>query len=177
MSFLNFAGRPHCDILLNNMCEVFNKQLVNGRDVPIITSLEFVMEYLMKRIVNVQILIQKSNGPLTPAATALFKQIEIEVKANNVEFFLIFLFCLYLVLLMKYFVMKFEGNMEWWTQAWGVKGPWDDQVVVDVQKRTCSCRKWELRGMLCKHALATIWEMDVNNMEVGTPESWVHRAY
>ena len=31
--------------------------------------------------------------------------------------------------------------------------------------------------MLCKHALATTWEMAANNMEVGTPESWVHPAH
>lgn len=60
---------------------------------------------------------------------------------------------------------------------YGVKGPWDDQVVVDMQEKTCSCRKWELTGMVCKHALATIWEMAANNMQVGTPESWVHPAH
>lgn len=50
------------------------------------------MEYLMKRIVNVQKVIEKSNGPLTPAATALFKKIEIKAKAYRVKYFLIFLF-------------------------------------------------------------------------------------
>nr|GEX57671.1 CDPK-related kinase 3 [Tanacetum cinerariifolium] len=48
------SGKAHCDVLLNNMCEVFNRQLVDGRDKPIITCLKFIREYLMKRIVNVQ---------------------------------------------------------------------------------------------------------------------------
>lgn len=96
MSVLNFAGRSHCDVLLNNMCEVFNRHLLNGRDVPIITCLEFVIEYLMKRIVNVQKVIQKSNGPLTPAATVLFKQIESEAKSYRVNYFLIPYFVYYL---------------------------------------------------------------------------------
>ncbi|KAJ0938978.1 putative transposase, mutator type, MULE transposase domain-containing protein [Helianthus annuus] len=32
-----FSGRPKCDILLNNICEVFNRQLIHARDKPIIT--------------------------------------------------------------------------------------------------------------------------------------------
>ncbi|GKE14429.1 mutator type transposase, partial [Tanacetum coccineum] len=64
-----------CDVLLNNMCEVLNKQLVDAKDKPIITCLEFTREYLMKRIVNVQKVISKSDGPLTPNAAKLFKTI------------------------------------------------------------------------------------------------------
>ncbi|KAJ9543460.1 hypothetical protein OSB04_023167 [Centaurea solstitialis] len=45
----HFTGRAKCDVLLNNMCEVFNKQLVDGRDKPIITALEYIREYLMRR--------------------------------------------------------------------------------------------------------------------------------
>nr|GEV22274.1 transposase, mutator type [Tanacetum cinerariifolium] len=62
----------HCDVLLNNMCEVFNRPLVDGRDKPIITCLEFIRECLMKRIVNVQKVISESDGPLTPNATKVF---------------------------------------------------------------------------------------------------------
>ncbi|GJX37907.1 mutator type transposase [Tanacetum coccineum] len=41
--------RAKSDVLLNNMCEVFNGKLVGGRDKPIISTLEFAREYLMKR--------------------------------------------------------------------------------------------------------------------------------
>ncbi|GKE87517.1 hypothetical protein Tco_1564992 [Tanacetum coccineum] len=58
----HFSGRPHCDVLLNNMCEVLNRQLLKGRDKPIVTCLEFIREYLMKRIVIVQGIIDKSTG-------------------------------------------------------------------------------------------------------------------
>nr|GEY21833.1 hypothetical protein [Tanacetum cinerariifolium] len=53
-SYILIAARPHCDVLLNNMCEVLNRQLLDGRDKPIITCLEFIREYLMKRIVIVE---------------------------------------------------------------------------------------------------------------------------
>ncbi|GJS45944.1 putative reverse transcriptase domain-containing protein [Tanacetum coccineum] len=72
----HFSGRPHCDVLLNNMCEVLNRQLLKGRDKPIVTCLEFIREYLMKRIVIVQGIIDKSTGPLTPNATKLFNLIK-----------------------------------------------------------------------------------------------------
>nr|GEW35381.1 transposase, mutator type [Tanacetum cinerariifolium] len=69
-------GRAHCDLLINNVCEVFNRQLLDARDSPIITALEFVREYLMKRIVIVQKVIQKCDGPLTPAVAKLFAKIK-----------------------------------------------------------------------------------------------------
>ncbi|GJV13633.1 mutator type transposase [Tanacetum coccineum] len=46
----HFLGRAKCDLLINNICEVFNRQLVDGRDQPIITcSVNISEEYLLKR--------------------------------------------------------------------------------------------------------------------------------
>lgn len=45
-----FTGRAHTDCLLNNLCEVFNFKLEDGRDKPIITCLEYIRHYLMKRL-------------------------------------------------------------------------------------------------------------------------------
>ncbi|GJV88076.1 mutator type transposase [Tanacetum coccineum] len=81
----HFSGRAHCDVLLNNMCEVLNRQLVDGRDKPIITCLEFIREYLMKRIVNVQKVICKSDGPLTPNATKVLNKIIKEAGQLKIE--------------------------------------------------------------------------------------------
>ncbi|GKB10090.1 hypothetical protein Tco_0844013 [Tanacetum coccineum] len=76
----HFSGSANCDVLLNNLWEVFNRQLMDGREVPIIICLEFVREYLMKRIVNVK----KSPGPLTPAAIKLFEAIKYKVAFYTV---------------------------------------------------------------------------------------------
>ena len=64
-------------MLLNNMCEVLNGMLVLGRDKRIITLLEFIREYCMKRIVNVHKSIDKCPGPLTPTATNIMSKIKI----------------------------------------------------------------------------------------------------
>ncbi|GJR95621.1 hypothetical protein Tco_0267795 [Tanacetum coccineum] len=37
-----FSGRAKCDLLLNNIYEVFNRQLVDGKDQPIINCLEYI---------------------------------------------------------------------------------------------------------------------------------------
>ncbi|GJY45952.1 hypothetical protein Tco_0435015, partial [Tanacetum coccineum] len=72
----HFSGRAKYVLLLNNIYEVFNRQLVDGRDQPIITCLEYIREYLMKRIVVVQKVMAKTVGPLTPSVTKLFDAIK-----------------------------------------------------------------------------------------------------
>ncbi|GJR86988.1 RNA-directed DNA polymerase, eukaryota [Tanacetum coccineum] len=52
------------------------RQLLEARDSPVITALEYVREYLMKRIVIVQKVIEKSQGPLTPTVTKIFNAIK-----------------------------------------------------------------------------------------------------
>ena len=138
-------------MLLNNICEVFNAKLLDGRDRPIINTLEYVRDYMLKRIVLVREVIEKSPGPLTPTATKLFQSIK--DQAN------------------EYTAQWNGGNL------YGVTGPWGSQHVVDTLHRTCSCRKWELTGIPCKHAVATIWNMAANRVEVGLPETWVHPCY
>nr|KAJ0194909.1 hypothetical protein LSAT_V11C700343460 [Lactuca sativa] len=130
----HLTGRAHSDVILNKLCETFNGKLNEGRDKPIITSLEFIREYLMKKIVNVEKAIGKCIVPLTPKTISVF--------------------C---------------GNGKY-----QVSGPWMDQCAVDVVQQTCSCTKWELIGMPCKHVVATIWEIRKNSKDVGIPETWVH---
>ncbi|GJR40745.1 mutator type transposase [Tanacetum coccineum] len=56
-------------------------------------------------------------------------------------------------------------------------GPHGDKCVVNITLRSCACRKWEITGMPCKHAVASIWDMANNGLEPGIPESWVHESY
>ncbi|KAJ9564785.1 hypothetical protein OSB04_000751 [Centaurea solstitialis] len=80
----NFIGRAHSDVVLNNMREVFNRQLIDGRDKPIIMCLEYIREYLMKRIVNVKKVIEKSEGILTPTSTKLMDEVESQASGYTV---------------------------------------------------------------------------------------------
>ncbi|KAL6499420.1 hypothetical protein OROHE_026083 [Orobanche hederae] len=147
----HFTGRAHCDALLNNLCESFNSKLDEGRDTPIITCLEFIREYIMKKIVIVDKAILKATGPLTPTATKTLEKLKSE--ANEY----IAIFC-------------GDGKYQ-------ISGPWQDQCIVDMGNQSCTCKKWELTGMPCKHAIAAIWDMRRNNRKVGIPETFVHPCY
>lgn len=51
------------------------------------------------------------------------------------------------------------------------------QCVVNMDLKTCSCRKWDLTGMPCEHAVAAIRDMSKNDISVGEPENWVSEVY
>ena len=84
----------------------------------------------MKRIVNVEKEIDKATGPLTPTATKLLQKIKYQAEE---------------------YTASFCGNGKY-----QVSGPWQDQCVVNVNQRTCSCKKWEITGMSSKHVAYAI---------------------
>ncbi|XP_076924322.1 uncharacterized protein LOC143586727 [Bidens hawaiensis] len=146
----HFSGRVLSDMLLNNLCESFNKQLVGARDKPIITCLEYIREYMTMRIVTVKKMQATAMGPLTLQATKAWD--EIQTKASKLT------------------VMMVDDV------TYQVKSL-RSQCVVNVGDRTCTCRRWDLTGMPCKHAVAALYNMIENNMYVGPLEKWVDEAY
>ncbi|XP_076952253.1 uncharacterized protein LOC143625887 [Bidens hawaiensis] len=130
-----FSVRPKCDALLNNLCEVLNRQLILARDKPIITCIEYIREYMMKRMVVVHKTIAKCQGPLAPVATTIYEKIKNEAN-------------LYTVI--------WNGNTKY-----QITGPVNEKAV-DMEQRTCLCRIWELMGMPCRHAVACIYNMTMN---------------
>ncbi|GJU21168.1 crooked neck-like protein 1 [Tanacetum coccineum] len=146
-----YPSRAKSDLLLNNICEVFNGKIVGGRDKPVIALLEYIREYCMKRIVNVQGVIDKCTGPLTHTATRIMKSIKKEAH-----------------------LMKVQWNG---ANKYQVSGLLGDQCVMDVVSMTCSCRKWKLTGIPCKHAVAACWNMALNYRAAPPPETWVNPCY
>ncbi|KAL8511623.1 hypothetical protein ACS0TY_018142 [Phlomoides rotata] len=62
-----FSERSKCDMLLNNVCEAFNSNILFARDKAVITMLEWLREYLMKRLQkNRDIALVKWKGQLCP---------------------------------------------------------------------------------------------------------------
>lgn len=47
-----FSDFPKCDILLNNNCEVFNKHILEARELPVLSMLERIKGQLMTRYYN-----------------------------------------------------------------------------------------------------------------------------
>ena len=105
----------------------------------------------MKRIVVVQQIIEKSVGQLTPSVQAMFDAIKKEATDCVVE----------------------------WIEAslYKVSVPNEDHCVVNMDRKECGFRKWELTGIPCKHVVAAINYMNEDGRAVGIPEEWVHAAY
>ena len=62
-----FSEFPKCDILLNNSCEVFNKYILEARELPILSMITKIKEQLMTRIYNKQKdVMEKWPGPVCP---------------------------------------------------------------------------------------------------------------
>nr|GEZ62541.1 hypothetical protein [Tanacetum cinerariifolium] len=81
----HFSGRAKYDLLLNNIYEVFNGKIVGGRNKPMITLLEYIKEYCMKRIMNIQGVIDKCTGPLTYTSTRIMESIKKEAHLMKVQ--------------------------------------------------------------------------------------------
>ncbi|XP_023756569.1 uncharacterized protein LOC111905124 [Lactuca sativa] len=144
-------SRAGSDILLNNLCEVFNIKLIHGRNKPIISCLEYIRQYLMKRICNVKKVMSKAPGPLTPTTSKLLernREASVQYRA------------------------RWNG-----TAKYEVYGPWHDHHVVNMTNMSCTCRKWELNGIPCKHVIATIHEMVDSGDKVGELYTYVNKVY
>ncbi|KAL0398119.1 UNVERIFIED_CONTAM: hypothetical protein Sradi_2155200 [Sesamum radiatum] len=142
----HFTEHPKCDMLLNNVCESFNANILNARDKPILTMLEWIREYLMKRLQeNRDRAAKKWKGTICPKIKKLVQKHAdkigdcIPIKAND----------------RHYQISCYDGS----------------QFSVDLEKRTCTCRIWQLTGIPCKHACSAIFNQNL------MPEDMVHPYY
>ncbi|XP_031116762.1 uncharacterized protein LOC116020425 [Ipomoea triloba] len=143
----HFSTNTRCDMLVNNICESWNSKLLDARDKPIIDCLEVIMKQLMARFYDQR---QKATEWKTLICPTIVKKLKpIEKEAAG-----------YLATQCDHF--KFEVG-----QLYG------DQQEVDLERKECSCRKWQLTGIPCKHALCAIWK----KYGKGAVFDYVHPCY
>ncbi|KAK9066298.1 hypothetical protein SSX86_013619 [Deinandra increscens subsp. villosa] len=150
LDLILLVSRAISDVLLNNMCEVFNGKISEGRDKPIISALEYIREYLMRRIVIVLKHIERSEGLLTPTISKMFEQIKKD--ASN-------------------YLVSWNGD-----DQYQVSSP-HEQVVVNLAEKCCACRRWEITGIPCRHVVAAIWEKTYQKDDVSQLLKWVNPIY
>src|SRR6185437_7982407 len=61
-----FSEFPKCDVLLNNSCEVFNKYILETREMPILSMLQRIKQQLMTRYYSKQLEAVKFVGTICP---------------------------------------------------------------------------------------------------------------
>lgn len=124
-----FKELPKSDLLLNNTCEVFNKYILDAREMPIRSMLDKINNQLMTRYYNKNLESDEWCGIICPKIRKkLDKQVEM---SNN---------CLAMPVLKGVFQVK------------GLTGDY----LVDINKDECECGSWQLRGIPCRHACSVL---------------------
>nr|GFA59665.1 hypothetical protein [Tanacetum cinerariifolium] len=104
-------------------------------------------EYCMKRIMNVQGVIDKCTSPLTHTATIIMESIKKDAHLIKVQ----------------------------WNGAnkYQVSGSIGDRYVLDVVSITCLSKKWELTWIPYKHDVVACWNMALNDWAAPPSKTWV----
>lgn len=123
-----FSTYSKCDILLNDSCEVFNKYILEAREMPVLTMLEQIKSQLMTRhYTKEQEVGDKWQGRICP---------KIRKKLNkNIEW-------------ANTCYAQPAGKGIFQVQVM------DRQYIVDIVAKQCDCRRWDLTSIPCSHAIS-----------------------
>ena len=116
----HFTPRALTDCLVNNLSESFNAMILKSRDKPILAMLEWIRVRLMTRLYTKKEGIQKYAGKLCPSIQDRLEKLKVESKPFSATPAGSFLY---------------EVGSQY------------ERHVVDLVKKTCSCRSWDLNGI------------------------------
>ncbi|XP_058763696.1 uncharacterized protein LOC131637121 [Vicia villosa] len=131
----HFKTFSKCDIQVNNMCEAFNRVILEHRDKPIITLLEGIKHYITKRITKQKTLLQDYEGVICP-------RIQLLIENNKQE--------------AQNWTPSWHGDDD--LSIFGATNG-VETYCVNLKNESCSCRKWELSGIPCSHVVSCIWSI------------------
>ncbi|KAL2898953.1 EF-hand calcium-binding domain-containing protein 5, partial [Bienertia sinuspersici] len=118
------------DVITNNMAETFNGYIINARNKHLIYMLEDIRVALMQRLVQKREEMEKCTSALCPRLQQkLEKEKEEAAKCT--------------VLPSTSTLFQVNHNL--------------DSLTVDLKARTCTCRKWDMCGVPCCHAIAAVF--------------------
>ncbi|KAL2894817.1 Antiviral helicase SKI2 [Bienertia sinuspersici] len=133
-----------CDVVTSNMAETFNGYIIQARTKHLIYMLEDIRCALMQRLVVKRLEMEKSNVKVCPRIQAKLEKHKEEAA--------------------ECYVMPSSESL------FGVSHKLD-KLIVNLEDKTCTCRKWNLTGIPCSHAIACIFFMHQE------AETYVHPYY
>ncbi|XP_074362497.1 uncharacterized protein LOC141702785 [Apium graveolens] len=146
----HFRNDSKCDILLNNMCETFNRCILRAREQGVLVMLEMIREYLMRRLQNKRDEIE-GWGPnkLTPKTLKLLDKYKKWSKGCY---------------------STYAGYNEFEVTTVN-----ESKYAVHIGDRTCGCRRWDLSGIPCHHGISCINRLGKNMEDYVDPVYSVER--
>ncbi|XP_038679355.1 uncharacterized protein LOC119980639 [Tripterygium wilfordii] len=135
------------DVIVNNMSESFNGKILQIRGKPIISVLEDLRADVMDRHIRLRINMERREGKLMP-----------EVRDRLIKEFKKSIF----------WTAKWSGDSE---QSVFQVSKKTEQYIVNVNQASCTCRRWDLSGIPCTHAVAAIGWLHKD------PSDYVLQAY
>uniref|UniRef100_A0A8R7R5Z4 SWIM-type domain-containing protein n=1 Tax=Triticum urartu TaxID=4572 RepID=A0A8R7R5Z4_TRIUA len=127
-----FKLGSNCDSVDNNICESFNKWIVQARYMPIITMLEAIQCKVMVRIQDMRTQLDKWAASVTICPN-ITKKLKKSINQSS------------------YCHAIWNGN-----DSYEVKLR-EHRFTVKLEERTCTYRYWKLSGLPCSHAIACIY--------------------
>jgi hypothetical protein len=124
-----FIGNAKSDALLNNMCECFNSKIIEARQKPIISLVEDIRLYLVRRFQYNREGILKIQSELYPKIRK--KVFKLKQGSNKWE-------------------VAWAGEL-----LFEVKD-FFESFIVDLNEKSCTCQRWKLTGIPCSHAITCI---------------------
>ncbi|XP_061352957.1 uncharacterized protein LOC133297778 [Gastrolobium bilobum] len=140
-----FSHWPKCDNITNNMEEIWNVKIVGYRSKPIITLLEELRCYIMRRMAAHQRVLGTIRGKIPPAQQKKLDQRKV---------------------LRNSWTPTWTGNLQ--EDMYEVSGR-GERVGVNLTTHTCACNAWQLIGLPCEHAITAICHKNE------PPENYVHQ--
>ena len=143
-SWARYAMDYNCktDLVVNNLSEVFNRMILDIRGKQVKTMFDGIRTKLMIKYETNRTGAAKSRWQITPNYSEKLEEAKKWARPCK--------------------AIKSVGDL------WQVTSSQENTYVVDLSKRTCGCRKWDLTGLPCHHAVAAIYKSKQY------PEDFVH---
>jgi hypothetical protein len=140
-----FDSNCKTGLVVNNLSEVFNRMILDVRSKPIKTMLEGIRTKIMVRNEGKRTGAANARWVITPTYT---EKLEENKKYSRM-----------------YTARKAKGGL--WQVSMGV----DKSYAVNLEDRTCGCKKWDVTGIPCNHAICAIYKSRQH------PEDFVHEFF
>ncbi|XP_065624097.1 uncharacterized protein LOC136065199 [Quercus suber] len=140
----HFTPRAISDCYVNNFSKSFNSMILKARDKPIIAMQKWIRVRLMTRMYSKRTRIEKFTSGLCPNIVQKLEQLKVDSKPFS-------------AIPSACYIYEVDNEYE--------------RHVINLSKKSCTCRVWDLTRIPCKHGVATIYK----NLE--RPKDYVHACF